>query len=101
RRQLELDGLERGEALAAGLALAPAADGGAIVADARIDDPGVHVLAEGAMHAAARLLGVWRGSAVDRQSPALGGDLLAHARDHGFVARVVEHVADPAGELDA
>src|SRR5690606_20050454 len=50
RRQLELDRLQRGEAFAAGLAFAPAADRGAIVAHARIDDPGVHVLAEGAMH---------------------------------------------------
>src|SRR3546814_5799394 len=38
RRQLEFDRLQRAEALAAGLALAPAADRRAVLADARVDD---------------------------------------------------------------
>src|SRR5690606_17719730 len=41
--QLELDGLEGGEALAAGLALAPPADGGTVLGRARVDDPGIDV----------------------------------------------------------
>src|SRR5690606_28547558 len=60
RRQLQLDGLQRGEALPAGFALATAADGRAVVAHPRVDDPGIHVLAEGAVHAASWSL---RGSA--------------------------------------
>src|SRR5690606_36366333 len=48
-RQLEFDRLERAEALAAGLALAPAADRRAVLGRARVDDLGVLVLAEGAM----------------------------------------------------
>src|SRR5690606_2712573 len=49
-RQLELGRLEGIEALAAGLALAPAADGAAVVGHARVDHAGVFVLAEGAVH---------------------------------------------------
>src|SRR3546814_7061678 len=55
RRQLEFDRLQRAEALAAGLALAPAADRRAVLADARVDDAGVCVLAEEAMHQATGL----------------------------------------------
>src|SRR5690606_35859886 len=40
-RQLEFDRLERAETLPAGLALAPAADRRAVLADARVDDAGV------------------------------------------------------------
>ena len=91
-RQLELDRLQRREALAAGLALAPAADRHAVVADARIDDAGVDVLAEGAVQG--RL-------SVNRELPALPGDVVAHAGNHVVVAGRIEHVADPVGERDA
>src|SRR5690606_8401493 len=50
RRQLEFDGLERREALAAGLALAPAADRRPVLGRTRVDDPGIDVLAERAVH---------------------------------------------------
>ena len=53
-RQLEFGRLERIEALAAGLALAPAPDRRAVFGNARIDDAGVLVLAEGTMHARLR-----------------------------------------------
>src|SRR3546814_1868219 len=52
---LEFDRLQRAEVLAAGLALAPAADRRAVLADARVDDAGVCVLAEEAMHQATGL----------------------------------------------
>src|SRR5690242_15243551 len=41
------------------------------------------------------------GSAVDRELPALRLDLLAHPGDHRLVARRVEHVAQPVGQLHA
>src|SRR5690606_13203011 len=41
------------------------------------------------------------GSAVDRELAALRGDRFPHLRDHVAVVRVVEHVAEPVGELDA
>src|SRR5690606_18670661 len=49
-RQPERDRLQRAEALAAGLALATPPDRRAVVGRARIDDLGVLVLAEGAVH---------------------------------------------------
>src|SRR5690606_29882477 len=122
-RQLELDGLERAEAFAAGLALAPAPDRRAVVGRARIDDLGVLVLAEGAMHQASGLdIRDWgfgkavtrdaashpgygipdpRISTIDRELPALPRDAVAHACQHRLVLRRVEHVADPVGQVDA
>src|SRR5215831_10423549 len=50
RRQLDFDRLERIEALAALLALAPPPDRAAVVRHARVDHAGVFVLAEGAVH---------------------------------------------------
>src|SRR5690606_2116277 len=50
RRQLQLDGFKRRETLAAGLALAPPPDRRTVLAHARVDDAGVGVLAEGAVH---------------------------------------------------
>src|SRR5690606_2147408 len=49
-RQLQLDGLQRTEALAACLAATAAADGRAVFGNARVDHAGVGVLAEGAVH---------------------------------------------------
>src|SRR3546814_5579937 len=83
RRQLEFDRLQRAEALAAGLALAPAADRRAVLADARVDDAGVCVLAEEAVHQ--------RPSTIDRELRALLQHVLAHARDDLLVLRVVQH----------
>src|SRR5690606_34075113 len=122
-RQLELDGLERAEAFAASLALAPAPDRRAVVGGARIDDLGVLVLAEGAMHQASGLdIRDWgfgkavtqgaashpgygiqnpRISTIDRELPALPRDAVAHPRQHRLVLRRVEHVADPVGQVDA
>ncbi len=51
-RQLELDRFQRAETLAAGLADATTADGGAVVGNARVDHAGVLVLTERAMHLA-------------------------------------------------
>src|SRR3546814_16270715 len=87
--QLEFDRLERRETLAAGLALAPATDRRAVLADARVDDAGVCVLAEEAVHQ--------RPSTIDRELRALLQHVLAHARDDLLVLRVVQHVAHPVG----
>src|SRR5690606_36517426 len=67
-RQLELDGLQRAEALAASLAFTPPADRRPVLAHARVDAPGIRVLAERAVH---RL-------AVDRELRALLRDVPAH-----------------------
>src|SRR3546814_17446615 len=91
--QLEFDRLERRETLAAGLALAPATDRRAVLADARVDDAGVCVLAEEAVHQ--------RPSTIDRELRALLQHVLAHARDDLLVLRVVQHVAHPVGQRDA
>src|SRR6185437_10016717 len=40
-------------------------------------------------------------SAVDRELAALRGDGVADALDHAGIRGRIEHVADPAGELDA
>src|SRR5689334_24610559 len=40
-------------------------------------------------------------SAIDRKRLALRGDLFAHPADERSVAGLVEHIADPPGELDA
>src|SRR3546814_13234142 len=79
RGQLEFDRLERRETLAAGLALAPATDRRAVLADARVDDAGVCVLAEEAVHQ--------RPSTIDRELRALLQHVLAHARDALLVLR--------------
>src|SRR5690606_22900860 len=42
-----------------------------------------------------------RGSAVDRELPALLLHVVAHPGDHVVVVRVVEHVADPFGQRNA
>src|SRR5690606_25567572 len=93
--QLEFDRLQRAEALAAGFAFATPPDRRAVVGRTRIDDLGVLVLAEGAVHRASG------SSAVDGELPALRGDALAHAGQDGFVLRRVEHVADPVGQRRA
>src|SRR2546427_133348 len=50
RRQLQLDRFHGAETLAAGFALTPTANRRAVFRDARVDDPGIGMLAEGAMH---------------------------------------------------
>jgi hypothetical protein len=55
-------GLDGGEAATALRALAPPADRGAVVSGPRVDDPGVVVAAEGAVHRGGSLLGTVRGT---------------------------------------
>src|SRR5690606_13588669 len=98
-RQLQLDRLQRAEALATGLTYVAPADGRAIVRHPRVDHAGVGVLAEGAMQRVSPAAAA--GSAVHRELAALRGDRVAHAGDHRLVPGRVEHVAQPVGELDA
>src|SRR5690606_19289085 len=79
RRQLQLDGFKRRETLAAGLTLAPATDRRPVLADARVDDAGVGMLAEGAVHRSP--------STVDRELRTLLQHVLAHAGDDLLVVR--------------
>src|SRR5690606_4781936 len=88
RGQLQFDRLQGAEALAAGLAFPPATDRRAILADPRVDDPGVGVLAEGAVHQSIRDRGPGTGDrgkgmaggrlAIDRELRALPSHLLPH-----------------------
>src|SRR5690606_38162120 len=95
----------------------------AVFRRARIDDLGVLVLAEGAVHQAwgfrSRDWGMGTAgtgtafahppspipnpgiSAIHRELPALLRDGFAHARQHRLVPGRVEHVADPAGQRHA
>ncbi|KAG1079121.1 hypothetical protein G6F40_016439 [Rhizopus arrhizus] len=49
-RQLQLDRFQGAEAFVAGFALTPTTDRRAVFGDARVDDPGIGMLAEGAIH---------------------------------------------------
>ena len=97
RRQLQFDGFQRGEPLAAGLALAAAADRRAILADPRIDDPGVGVLAERAMHLA--LIRRRPGTACTAGSRSRARR-RSRCRRSGCRGRS-PHVADPFGQRHA
>src|SRR5690606_35386539 len=122
-RQLEFDRLERAEPLPAGLALAPAPDRRPVFRRARVDDLGVLVLTEGAVHQAwgfgnrdwgfekARAGDAFPdpefpianpgSSPIDGKLPALLRDAVADAAQDRLVFGRVEDVADPVGEPGA
>src|SRR5690606_38865609 len=105
------------------ISLTPATDRRTVLADARVDDAGVRVLAEGAVHQAwgfgIRDSGFGDAErtfafanpqsriqnpgflAIHRELRALLHDILAHAGDDLLVVQRIEYVADPVGQRDA
>src|SRR5690606_16464463 len=81
-RQLQLHRLQRAETFAARLALAPAADRGAVLADARVDDTGVSMLAEGAVHQGSRDSGL---GTRDSGKGTAGGRLAIHGEPRALL----------------
>ena len=73
-------------------ALAPTADFATVGDEARIDDAGVGLMADGAMQGTPPL-------AVHRKFSAEAADFFAHGEDGFLVVNVIQDVADPGGDL--